>query len=72
MGITGSVPERRWEENLQAMGIDEPRILAVHRQAVVNAVWALSEYLGVRSPLAPHSFPLDDTSPPDLSGSAGS
>eukprot|EP00961_Rhodomonas_salina_P189277 2553672-Rhodomonas_salina.1 len=48
MSITGSVPEGRWGENLQAMGIVEPHSLAVtvHRQAVVNAVRALSEYLG--------------------------
>eukprot|EP00961_Rhodomonas_salina_P147619 1986987-Rhodomonas_salina.1 len=46
MSITGSVPEGLWGENLQAMGIVEPHSLAVHRQAVVNAVRALSEYLG--------------------------
>eukprot|EP00961_Rhodomonas_salina_P092424 1243442-Rhodomonas_salina.1 len=83
MSITGSesVPEGQWEDNLQSMGIVEPRSLAVHCQAVVNhdAVRALSEYLGVRCALAPHSFPLDDplspsptSSPPDPSGSAGS
>eukprot|EP00961_Rhodomonas_salina_P267928 3620187-Rhodomonas_salina.1 len=55
-----------------AMGIVEPRSVAIHRQAVINAVQALSEYLGVRRALAPHSFPLDDTSPHDPSGSAGS
>eukprot|EP00961_Rhodomonas_salina_P247525 3344228-Rhodomonas_salina.1 len=68
MSITGSVPEGQWGENLQAMGIDEPRSLAVHRQAVVNAIRALSEYLGVRRALAPHSFPHTTPSPPTRQG----
>eukprot|EP00961_Rhodomonas_salina_P235166 3178657-Rhodomonas_salina.3 len=76
MSITGSVPDRRWGENLQAMGIAEQLILAVHSQAVINTVQSLSEYLGVRCTLAPHSFPLNDTSLHtsllDPSGSAGS
>eukprot|EP00961_Rhodomonas_salina_P092425 1243443-Rhodomonas_salina.1 len=78
MSITGSAKEGRWEDNLQSMGIVEPRSLAVHSQAVVNAVRALSEYLWVRRTLAPHSFPLNNplspsltSSPPDPSGSAG-
>eukprot|EP00961_Rhodomonas_salina_P193794 2616371-Rhodomonas_salina.1 len=67
MTITGSVPEQRWEAKLHTMGIKEPRSTAIHRQAVINAIRALTEYLGVRRALAPHSFPLEDNSNPDPS-----
>eukprot|EP00961_Rhodomonas_salina_P131704 1772620-Rhodomonas_salina.1 len=60
MTITGSVPEQLWEENLHAMGIEEPHSTVIHRQAVINAVRALSEYLRVRLALAQHNFPLED------------
>eukprot|EP00961_Rhodomonas_salina_P190146 2565359-Rhodomonas_salina.1 len=55
-----------WGENLQAMGIVEPRSVAVpsHRQAVINAVWALLEYLGVRTRSHPaHLSPRRHLSP---------
>eukprot|EP00961_Rhodomonas_salina_P257171 3475331-Rhodomonas_salina.1 len=62
MTITGSVPEQRWQENLHAMGIEELHSTTIHRQAVINVVWALSEYLRVRRALAPHNFPFEDNS----------
>eukprot|EP00961_Rhodomonas_salina_P143137 1926265-Rhodomonas_salina.1 len=61
--ITGSIPEPRWTQSFNKLGIGEhqhPKML--HKTVVtVAAIQALTEFLGVtqRRSLAPYTFPLD-------------
>eukprot|EP00961_Rhodomonas_salina_P206693 2790156-Rhodomonas_salina.1 len=59
MVITGSIPELKWTKMFEELGIREKRHPALLHDAVVTSIKALTEYLGVRRALAPHSFPLD-------------
>eukprot|EP00961_Rhodomonas_salina_P025138 338825-Rhodomonas_salina.1 len=55
MVITGSIPELKWTKMFEELGILEQRHPNLLHDTVVTSIKALTEYLGVRRALAPHS-----------------